>query len=82
MTKVVQVVLEEELLAALDTWRAKQGLNRSELVREACRHFLRWMEGEEAERAYEEGYRRVPEETGVGEAQVALLGDVLDQEGR
>ena len=82
MQKTVQVVLEDSLVIALDARKAKLGVNRSELVRQACWHFLRRAEEMEAERAYAEAYSRMPEGEEVGLAQIALLDDVLGSEER
>jgi len=78
--KVIQVPVDAELLAALDKLSKKQRKARSELIRQACQRYLRQVEYEELDRLYQQGYERVPEEPELGEAQVALSGQVLPKE--
>lgn len=79
-SKIIQVPVNEELLTALDALSKARGRPRSEIIREACRAYLRRVDEARLEEAYVQGYRRLPEETGLGEAQVALTGDVLPPE--
>ena len=74
--KVINIVVEPELIVALENLREQQGVSRSQVVREACWHYLRQM----ADRRYEESYRRLPEGSEDGEAQAAVLGEVLHHE--
>lgn len=39
--KVIQIAIEEELLAALDVRSQEEGRSRAEIIREACRAYLR-----------------------------------------
>ena len=78
--KVIQVPVDEELLTALDQLSRKQRKARSELIRQACQRYLRQVESEELDRLYQQGYERIPEEPGLGEAQVALAGEILPKE--
>jgi metal-responsive CopG/Arc/MetJ family transcriptional regulator len=45
----------------LETIRKKKGLSRSEFVRETIRHWKEEREKRNLAKAYEEGYKRVPE---------------------
>ena len=78
--KVIQVPVDEELLMALDQLSRKQRKARAELIRQACQHYLRQVESEELDRLYRQGYERLPEETELGEAQIALAGEILPKE--
>jgi len=78
--KVIQVPVDAELLTALDQLSRKQRKARSELIRQACQRYLRQVEYEELDRLYQQGYEKVPEETELGEAQIALAGEILPRE--
>jgi metal-responsive CopG/Arc/MetJ family transcriptional regulator len=78
--KVIQVPVDEELLVALDQTSRKQNKARAELIRKACRCYLEQMESEELDRLYQQGYEKLPEESQVGEAQIAMGGEILPRE--
>jgi metal-responsive CopG/Arc/MetJ family transcriptional regulator len=78
--KVIQVPVDQELLIALDHTSKKQNKARAELIREACECYLEKVESEELDRLYEQGYERLPEESELGEAQVAVAGEILPGE--
>ena len=78
--KVIQVPVDEELLAALDRMSRRQRTARAGLIRRACRCYLEQMESEELDRLYRLGYERLPEEPEVAEAQVTLAGETLPRE--
>jgi metal-responsive CopG/Arc/MetJ family transcriptional regulator len=78
--KVIQVPIDEKLLDALDSVSKKRCRPRSEVIREACQQYLKRMECEELDTVYQEGYRRLPEEPTIGEAQVALASQILSKE--
>lgn len=77
---VIQVPLNKELLETLNALSRKRGQTRSALIREACERYIRDLEEERLDRIYEEGYRRFPEGSDLGEAQKALLSDVWEEE--
>ena len=78
--KVIQVPVDEELLTALDQLSRKQRKSRSELIRQACQSYLGQVESEELDRLYQQGYERLSEEVEMGEAQIALAGEILPKE--
>lgn len=78
--KVIQVPIEEELLNALDKVSKKQRKARAALIRQACSNYLQKIEYEELDRLYQQGYKKIPEESGMGEVQVALTGQILSKE--
>ncbi|MEE9203314.1 MAG: ribbon-helix-helix protein, CopG family [Dehalococcoidia bacterium] len=78
--KVIQVPVDAELLTALDLLSRKKRKTRSELIRQACQYYLRQVEVEELDRLYQQGYERLPEESELGEVQIALAGEVLPKE--
>jgi metal-responsive CopG/Arc/MetJ family transcriptional regulator len=78
--KVIQVPVDEGLLSSLDSMAKERGQSRSELIREACQRYLKQVEYEKMDKVYIEGYRRLPEEPIIGEAQVAAAGHVVSEE--
>ena len=62
--ETIQVVLDEELLHATDRVAKRTKLNRSALVREALREYLKKTHYQELERQDREGYEKHP---GTGE---------------
>ena len=77
---IIQVPVDNKLLDALKHESTKQNKTRSELIRLACQQYLKRLQEEELDRLYEEGYKKIPEDTDIGEAQVAVLGEVLGKE--
>lgn len=78
--KVIQVPLDEGLLKDLNNLSKKQHKARAKVIREACQHYLLEAEREEMDRLYQRGYERIPETSEFGEAQLAVLGEVLSKE--
>lgn len=62
--QTVQIVLDEALLAAADEAARREKLNRSALVREALRHYLKRLRTEELEHRDRQGFERLPGEAG------------------
>lgn len=56
------VQLSDELLAQLDSYRAREGRSRSEVVREAIERYLATDREAEADRLIVDAYRRQPPE--------------------
>lgn len=79
-SKIIQVPMDERLLAELDTLSEVRDSSRSAIIRRACTEYLRRVREERLDDEYEEAYRRMPEDTSIGEAQVALAKDVLPKE--
>jgi len=80
MNRIIQVPIDEPLLEALDEASQEQGTSRSALIRAACRDFLRHLRERKLDDLYEEGYRRIPHDPAVGEAQLRMAAEVLPQE--
>lgn len=78
--KVIQVPVDEKLLTSLNNLSRQQRKARSELIRQACQRYLIQVETEELDQSYLQGYERSPEEPELGEAQMALAGEVLPKE--
>lgn len=78
--KVIQVPMEDDLCRALDTLSKKKHRSRAEVIREACLLYLRRLEEERLNAEYQEGYRRIPENTALGQAQEAMAAEVLEPE--
>jgi len=77
---IIQVPLDEELLRELNKVSGEQSKSRSELIRDACRKYLRETEEERLDRLYQEGYKRMPETSETGESQIKMLKNVWPQE--
>ncbi len=80
MGKVIQIPIDDELLEDLARLSREERQSRSEVIRRACRDYVKAREREELDRIYEEGYRRIPETSDSGESQLALLNEVLADE--
>jgi metal-responsive CopG/Arc/MetJ family transcriptional regulator len=78
--KIVQVPMDAMLLDALDAASKHGKTSRSEIIRRACREYLRRLRAEALDEAYERGYRRLPEDSSLGEVQTELAGQVLPKE--
>lgn len=78
--KIVQVPIDEELLASLDELSRGRRTSRSAVIRDACREYLRRLREEALDEVYERGYRRTPEDTATGETQASLAAQVLPEE--
>jgi metal-responsive CopG/Arc/MetJ family transcriptional regulator len=59
--ETIQVVLDQKLLRATDKAARRAGKNRSALVRDALRLYLRETRIQELERLDREGYQRYPD---------------------
>ncbi len=70
--KVIQVPIDEDLLYILDLVSKRQNKARAVLIREACSSYLRQIENDELDRSYRQGYKKIPEETAIGEVQAKL----------
>jgi len=78
--KVIQVPVDDKLLTELDIVSKKMSEARSEIIRRACRKYLDQAESEEMDQKYQQGYRRLPEDTTVGEAQISITREILTEE--
>lgn len=61
--QTIQIVLDQELLQAADLAARQNQVNRSALVREALRCYLRQLRIREAEQRDRAGYERIPDTT-------------------
>lgn len=59
--ETIQVVLDEGLLQEADREAKRSKINRSALIREALREYLKLLHVRELELREEEGYRRQPD---------------------
>ena len=78
--KTIQVPVDNDLLQALDKVSLKLQESRSEIIRQACKRYLKQMKDEELDKLYQQGYRDVPEESELGEMQINVIGQVLPAE--
>ncbi len=80
MARIVQVPMDGDLIAALDALAEQRREARAAVIRDACRQYLRGARDRQLDALYQEGYRRLPETAAVGEAQVAVVSQVLPEE--
>jgi metal-responsive CopG/Arc/MetJ family transcriptional regulator len=78
--KIIQIPLDQELLAELDRASRERRSSRAALIREACRDWLRRLRERRLDEIYEEGYRRIPPDSAASEAQMKMLSEVLPEE--
>lgn len=73
--ETVQIVLDAELLKAVDRAARRRRVNRSALVREALREHLKRLATHERERQDRRGYEAVPDDEFSSWEQVAAWPD-------
>ena len=73
--KVIQVPMEDKLLAAVNRKAKARRSTRAALIRAACEEYLCRLEQEELDRRYVQGYRRKPERASAG-----ILGEKMAAE--
>jgi metal-responsive CopG/Arc/MetJ family transcriptional regulator len=78
--QIIQVPVEGTLLKELNLECKKQRKSRAEIVRTACRSYLKRRMEEELERIYIKGYTEIPESPDFAISQEKMLGDVLSEE--
>jgi metal-responsive CopG/Arc/MetJ family transcriptional regulator len=67
-------------LQALDHLSEKEDRSRAAIIRDACRLYVARADEERLDREYVEAYKRIPEDPALGEAQVAILVEVVPKE--
>ena len=77
---IIQIPIDQELLQELDKISLEQSKSRAEVIRHACRKFLKETEEEKLDRIYQEGYERIPETAEIGESQIKILKNVWPKE--
>lgn len=77
---VIQVPIDKELLDRLDLQAKSQSVSRAELIRTACKRYVRELEREEIDRQIEEGYRRFPDQTTEEETRAWLAAAAIEPE--
>lgn len=80
MMKVIQLPIDDRLLSSLTDISKQQNKSRAEFIRDACQHYIQELEHQQLELAYQKGYEQIPEEPGMGEAQLAISAQVLSRE--
>ena len=78
--RVIQLVIDEELLKNLDSISRSKTKARSEIIRQACHRYLQQLKDEELDRIYQQSYIDFPEDPGFGEAQETLMAEMHDSE--
>ena len=79
--KTIQVPIDEELLDRVSAGAKERGFkNRSDFIRQACRHFIRHIEERRLDEVYARGYRKVPERVTAGEAGLGVAEEILPEE--
>ena len=80
MPRIIQVPIDEELLAKLDALSDKKGQSRASVIREACRKYVTEERRRQMAKEYVDGYRRIPEDPALAEGYAALAAEVLPPE--
>jgi metal-responsive CopG/Arc/MetJ family transcriptional regulator len=80
VSRIIQVPMDDELLASLDALAKQQGQPRARVIREACQEYLAQQEDRRLDEIYAEGYRRIPEDPAIGLAQAIMAAEVLSNE--
>ena len=78
--KIIQVPIDEGLLAELDEVTRAQGMSRSAVIRNACRDYIRHIREQRLDDAYQRGYEKIPEDPALAKAQAAVAAKVLPKE--
>ncbi len=78
--KIIQVPIDDELLARIDETVGRVAESRAAFIREACRLRLQALEGGRLDRQYVDGYRRKPEDTAWARTTTRILSRVLARE--
>jgi len=78
--KIIQVPIEDELLARIDATAGTVSESRAAFIREACRQRLESFETEELDHRYVEGYRKKPEDPDWAAASAKVLARRLPKE--
>lgn len=77
----IAISLPAEDLRKIEVMRKKSGLQRSAIIDQAIRFWLRHQEENEKVRAYEQGYARKPEPVDEIKALEQLSADAFKEEG-
>ena len=77
---IIQIPIDKELLQELDKISSEQSKSRAEVIRHACRKFLKETEEERLDCIYQEGYKRIPETAEMGESQIKMIKNVWPKE--
>ena len=77
---VIQVPVNAELYSEIVAFAEKSGVSRAEVMRGAFIRMHKRTREAELDRQYREGYERIPDDSRVGQAQVTVLGQVLNKE--
>jgi metal-responsive CopG/Arc/MetJ family transcriptional regulator len=78
--RIMQVPVDEALVKDLDELSKKLRRSRSDLIRDACAHYVAVTEEVELDKAYVESYRTIPEDPRLGELGLKLLGELFPGE--
>ena len=81
--RIIQVPMDVDLITALDAISKNIGAPRAEVIRKACKAYLKRLEDERLDREYVEGYRRIPEtleEEQWADAGMVYLGELLKKD--
>lgn len=78
--KMIPVPMDEPLIKQIDAKVPGHFSNRSEFIREACRHMIDQMTIQEKEVLYEKGYRKIPEQTEWPKVTGKIIPEVWNEE--
>ena len=78
--KVIQVLMGEGLLNAVNERAKSRPSTRAALIREACEEYLNRLDQQVLDQKYAEGYRRIPESPSVGKLGEKMAAKVWPKE--
>lgn len=78
--RIIQVPVDDDLLADLNRVSKGEGMTRAELIRLACQRYLRQLKQDALDARYVKGYEEVPEEPEMAEAQAELAAGMMKKE--
>jgi Arc/MetJ-type ribon-helix-helix transcriptional regulator len=78
--KTIRITLDEGLLTEVDRLVENRFKNRTEFIKQACAHFLRYLKEQQLDQVYKKGDDRIPEELEMAEASALLSDSVMEKE--
>lgn len=78
--KVIQILMDEGLLDAMNERAKSRRSSRAALIREACEDYLRRLDQQALDMKYVEGYKRKPESPSVGKLGEKMAAEVWPKE--
>ena len=78
--KIIQLPIEDALLAGIDETAKAMATSRAAFIREACKLRLRGLHAQALDRRYKAGYRKHPEQSDWAKSSATMLAQILPEE--